>query len=107
MPDEAFNTLNDFIERGKVGLKEKAWQVMGAALNKIIGYRADTSAELAKAMFNADPAVNAALINRLRERMGRERFMYFTDYLRSQAEQGRVIRSGAAVAPASGQEEAQ
>ncbi len=68
-------------------------------LNKFFGYRADTSAAVARNLLSADPELRSATIARLRERMGADRFSYFQRVLNQQMEQASVVRGTAAVAP--------
>ncbi len=68
-------------------------------LNKFFGYRADTSAAVARNLLSADPELRAATIARVRERMGADRFSYFQRVLNQQMEQASVVRGTAAVAP--------
>ena len=98
--DESFDMLNNMLEQFKTpSLLGTAKKVTVWALNKAFGYRADTAAELANSLFTADPAQRAQVLARVRERMGQERFTYFTELMRQQGEMGRAARSAGAAAP--------
>lgn len=68
-------------------------------LNKFFGYRADTSAAVARNLLSANPDVRKATIARVRDRMGADRFSYFQKVLEQQMEQATVARGTAATAP--------
>lgn len=68
-------------------------------LNKFFGYRADTSAAVARNLLSADPEMRKATIARVRERMGADRFSYFQKVLEQQMEQASVAKGTVATAP--------
>ncbi len=68
-------------------------------LNKFFGYRADTSAAVARNLLSANPELRSATIARVRERMGADRFAYFQKVLEQQMEQATVARGTVATAP--------
>lgn len=85
--DEAFETLSSVVEayRKTPSVINIGVKLAESALNKVFGYRADTSAAIARSLFTADPAARAQVLARVRQRMGSDRFTYFTRLLQQTA----------------------
>lgn len=95
--DKAASALHDVVEqfRSSKSFWQFGAQAAAAKLNWLFGYRADTSATMARALFNADPVVRAEVIDGIRRHMGQSRFTYFTQLMDQQARAAPASRAAA------------
>lgn len=98
--DEAYEQLQAVFEQfHSPSILGYAKKITQWSLNKAFGYRADTAAAMADDLFTADPARRAQLLARVRERMGQERFVYFSHLMQQQRQQLAPAKAAAVTAP--------
>jgi hypothetical protein len=101
----AFDTLHTIMDIFRnpslVSIGRRALEL---AANKAFGMRADTSAELAKMAFTADPARRHQIFLEVRARMGSSRFQRFAQIMEEY--QRRAVNTGTFGGAAVGAQEA-
>ena len=102
--DEAFNRMTGMIEnlRSTRSVTDAAFKATQAALDKLIGFRPDTAAQIARKLFTADPRELDELLLRLESRMGRNRAAQFARFME---ENHNRLMQGAATTTASQQQQ--